>query len=255
MICFPLETIETPPYNPNDWLDLPEISQIIHQMPPTPSTEWLIEQDTWQEVVQAYLACVAFVDHQLGRILDALEASPYNDNTIVVLWSDHGYHLGEKNIVAKMTLWEESSRAPLFIGGPGLPGGQVSHRPVEMAAIYPTLLEMLGLPANPAVDGVSILPLLHDPQAEWPHVARLFWGPGNTAIRTDRYRYIRYEDGSEELYDHSLDPQEWSNLAGHGIYRELKDALRQHIPTDPYELTPVNYFQWNDYWRAKTEGF
>lgn len=252
---FPLESIATPPYNPNDWLDLPNISRIIHDMPATPSTEWLIENDKWKEVVQAYLACVAFVDHQLGRILDALESSPYNDNTIIVLWSDHGYHLGEKNIVAKMSLWEESSRAPLFIGGPGLNGGQVTHQPVEMAAIYPTLLEMLGLPANPQVDSVSLLPLLQDPTAKWEHPARTFWGQNNTAVRTQRYRYILYEDGSEELYDHTLDPQEWSNLAGHGVYRELKDHLRGYIPTPQYELTPVNFFQWNDYWRNKTQGF
>lgn len=250
---FPLETIITPPYNPNDWVDLPPISRMIHEMPATPSTEWLIERDLWREVVQAYLACVAFVDHQLGRILDALEASPYNDNTIIVLWSDHGYHLGEKNIVAKMTLWEESSNAPLFIGGPGLSGGQVSHRPVEMASVYPTLLEMLGLPPNPANDAVSLTPLLRNPDAEWEHPARSFWGPGNTSIRTDRYRYILYEDGLEELYDHFLDPQEWSNLAGQGVFRELKNELRRHIPSPQAEMTSVNFFQWNDYWRAKTE--
>ena len=248
-----LETVETPPYLKDDLNDAPPISRIIHEMVPTPSTEWLIEQGCWKEVVQAYLACVAFVDSQIGRVLDALEASPYADNTIVILWSDHGYHLGEKNIVAKMTLYEESSHVPLIIAGPGVSApGESCERTVGLIDLYPTLVEMAGLPANPQNDGRSLVPLLTDPQRAWKHPALTFWGRYNTAVRTEQYRYIRYEDGSEELYDHETDPNEWDNLAGDDSTASIRNQLRQHIPFPQVPLSNVSRFTWNDYWTGKT---
>jgi len=249
---FPLDDVTTPPYLPDDQCDIPEISRIIHDMPPTPETTWLIEQGYWKEVVQAYLACVAFVDNQIGRVLDALEASPYADNTIIVLWSDHGYHLGEKNVVAKMTLWEESSRVPLIFAGAGITEGVYCERPVGLIDLYPTLLELANLPKNPQNDGRSIVPLLKDPKIKWNHPALTFWGENNTAVRTEQYRYIRFEDGSEELYDRSADPNEWTNLASNPAYDTLKAELLQHIPKPQAPMSSVSSFEWNDYWKQKT---
>lgn len=249
-----LETVETPPYLENDLDDAPAISRTIHNMPPTPETEWLIERDYWKEVVQAYLACVAFVDHQLGRVLDALEASEHADNTIIVLWSDHGYHLGEKNIVAKMTVYEESTRVPLIFAGPGIAVNATSTRPVGLIDIYPTLLELAGLPANPTNEGRSLVPLLQDPEAEWEYPALTYWGRNNTAVRTERYRYIRYEDGSEELYDRRSDPNEWNNIADDPATAAIRARLRQHIPASQAPLSAESHFGWNSYWRQKTNA-
>jgi arylsulfatase A-like enzyme len=247
-----IDSLETPPYLKDDLLDTPIIGQRIHEQPPTPTTEWLIEQDYWKEVVQAYLACVAFVDHQLGRVLDALESSPYAENTIVVLWSDHGYHLGEKNIVAKMTLYEESSRVPLIFAGPGIPEGATCDRPVGLIDLYPTLLELADLPANPQNDGHSLVPLLKNPDARWGYPALTFWGRHNTAVRTDKYRYIRYEDGSEELYDHSVDANEWNNIAVDPATESIRNNLARHIPAPQVPMSSVSYFTWNPYWVEQT---
>lgn len=248
-----LDSVQTPPYLKDDLLDAPEISRIIHEMPPTPETEWLIEKGYWKEVVQAYLACVAFVDAQIGRVLDGLEASPYADNTIIVLWSDHGYHLGEKNIVAKMTLYEEATRIPLIFAGPGIKPDSACNRAVGLIDIYPTLVELAGLPANPQNEGHSLIPLLSSPAMDWDHPALTFWGRNNTAVRTDRYRYIRYEDGSEELYDHQSDPNEWRNLANDDRTRSLRKQLGKHIPANQAPLSSVSTFRWNPYWSRKTD--
>lgn len=248
-----IDSVELPPYLKDDLADAPAISRLIHTMTPTPSTEWMIENDNWKEVVQAYLACVAFVDHQLGRVLDALENSPYAENTIIVLWSDHGYHLGEKNIVAKMTVYEESTRVPLLFAGPGIPKNASCSSPVGLIDLYPTLLELAGLTANPQNEGHSLVPLLKNPDADWEHPALTFWGRNNTTVRTDQYRYIRYEDGSEELYDHATDPNEWINLANDPCQRARCDALGQHIPENQAPLSKVSFFRWNPYWSQKTD--
>ena len=248
-----LKTVTLPPYLKDDLMDAPEISRIIHTIPPTPETEWLIEKGYWKEVVHAYLACVAFVDHQLGRILDALQSSPHAETTVIVLWSDHGYHLGEKNIVAKMTLYEESSHVPLLFAGPGIESGGSSASPVGLIDIYPTLVELAGLPTNSENEGRSLVPLLEDSQTNWDYPALTFWGRNNTAVRTIRHRYIRYEDGSEELYDHSSDPNEWHNLANDPSTKELRQSLAKFIPVQQVPLSSVSYFDWNPYWKGKME--
>lgn len=248
-----VDSVVLPPYLKDDLMDAPEISRIIHEMTPTPDTEWLIEQGYWREVVQAYLACVAFVDFQLGRVLDALESSPHADNTIIVLWSDHGYHLGEKNIVAKMTLYEESTRVPLIFAGPGVLVNASCARPVGLIDIYPTLLELAGLPPNQQNDGRSLVPLLGDPDRAWDHPALTFWGRNNTAVRTEAYRYIRYEDGSEELYNRTKDPNEWTNLAADPETLAIRESLRRAIPQPQVPLSSVSQFRWNAYWSEKTD--
>ena len=248
-----LESVRIPPYLKDDMADVPAISRAIHNMEPMPKVEWLVETGQWKPMVQAYLACVRFVDHQLGRVLDALEQSPHAGNTLIVLWSDHGYHLGEKDIVSKMSLYEESSRVPLIFAGPGIQPNAVCREPVGLIDMYPTLVELAGLPENPRNEGNSLGSLLRDADAGWGHAALTFWGKDNKAVRTGRYRYIRYEDGSEELYDHSKDPNEWHNLATSPDTRAIREELARYIPGDQQPMSHFCSFPFNDYWREKTQ--
>jgi arylsulfatase A-like enzyme len=166
----------------------------------------------------------------VGRVLRALEASPYADNTVIVLWSDHGYHIGEKEKYHKSTLWEESTRVPLIVVAPNVtsPGGK-SKRPVSLIDLYPTLVELAGLPAKSGLDGESLLPLLTDPAAPRSTPAITSRQGSNHAIRTERWRYIRYSDGSEELYDHETDPMEWTNLASDPTHTATKNRLAAQL--------------------------
>ena len=243
----PASKVSTPPYLKSDYGDLPEIAIKVADVPMMPTTEWAIANNEWKNIVQAYLACVSFVDAQAGKVLRALEASPHADNTIVILWSDHGYHIGEKNRFAKHSLWERATRAPLMIAGPGLPEGRVCDQPAEMLDIYPTLADLCGLPANPRNEGHSLRPLLEDPEAGWPHAAITTYGRNNHAIRTRHFRYIRYENGDEELYDHRLDGNEWNNLAADPAYRDEIALLRQHLPRTNAAWSPEAPYDYNQY--------
>jgi iduronate 2-sulfatase len=199
----PLEQIETPPYLEGDLDDLPMM----------PTTDWAIQSGEWPKIVQAYLACVSFVDFYVGEILNALENSKYAENTVVVLWSDHGYRLGEKGTFAKHCLWEEGTKAPLIFAGPGIEEGKVVHSPAEMLSIYPTLLDLCGLEPYGRNEGVNLAPLLRGKTEIAGEFALTTYGWGNHGIRTEYFRYIRYKDGSEEFYNHQNDPNEWYNLA------------------------------------------
>jgi arylsulfatase A-like enzyme len=245
---FPKEEIVLPPYFSEDRADLPAIAQEITTMPATPSTAWAIENDEWRSIIQAYLACVAFVDNLVGMVLQALEESPYADNTIVVLWSDHGYHLGEKDIFAKFTLWQRSTRVPLVFAGPGIPADVMTDRAVGLVDIYPTLLDLAGLRNGPPLDGRSLVPLMREPNKEWPYPALTYYGQNNVSLVKDYHRYIRYEDGSEELYDRRNDPNEWVNLATQRHLKEKRGQLQKLLPPDPAPMSPLNYLNWNDYW-------
>ena len=156
----PLENIETPPYLESDLDDLPAIAREIDDLPMMPTTQWAIESGEWPKIVQAYLACVSFVDFYVGEVLNALENSPYAENTIIVLWSDHGYRLGEKGTFAKHCLWEEGTKAPLIFAGPGIEKRKIIHAPAEMLSVYPTLLELCNLEPYPKNEGVSLVPVL-----------------------------------------------------------------------------------------------
>ena len=182
--------------------------------------------------MRSYLACTSFMDAQVGRVLDALEASGRADRTIVVLWSDHGYHLGEKEISGKNTLWEPSTRVPLIFAGPGVTAGQVCDRPVELLDLFPTLIDLCGLPDRPGrpLEGHSLAPLLADASADRPWPAITTHNQGNHGVRTDRWRYIRYADGSEELYDLEADPEEWTNLAVDAAYEPIMAEHRRWLP-------------------------
>ena len=183
----------------------------------------------WKHAVRAYLASITCADERLGRVLDALDQSPYAQQTIVVLWSDHGWHLGEKQHWHKTTLWEEATRVPLIICAPGIQPG-VCDRPVSLIDVYPTLNELSGLNAIEAHDGVSLVPLLQNPRAEWQRPAVIEFKRGNAAVRSQRYRYIRYRDGGEELYDHQSDPHEWHNLAVLQEHQGTKRKLAAWLP-------------------------
>lgn len=185
----------------------------------------------WNEAVQGYLASIAFADRQVGRLLDALDQSPHADNTIVVLWGDHGWHLGEKLHWRKFTLWEEATRTPLMMVAPGVTeADQQCDRTVSLVDIYPTLADLCGLPVPGQLDGASLKSLLEDPSAAWDHPALTTHGYKNHGLRNERWRYIRYANGDEELYDHQQDPLEWKNLADDPQYVNVKKQLAQHLP-------------------------
>ena len=247
-----------PMYAPKPWFDLhpreatalPEVfaddrsdlSAYAKQLTiglPAPRHSWFVEERQWQHAVQAYLASVSFVDACVGRVLDALEQSPHADNTIVVLFSDHGFHLGEKQRWAKRSLWETSTRVPLIIAAPQRAPGACAQ-PVSLLDIYPTLLDLCLVEPDAALDGHSLKPLLQDPEAAWPHHAITTFGPGNHAVRSRDWRYIRYGDGSEELYDHRSDPNEWHNLTAIADPpADLAEVLAAHRRALPKADAPV----------------
>ena len=246
----PPENIQLPPYKTGDQDDVPVISRKLHDMPQMPTAEWALKSGKWKEVLQSYLACTTFVDSCVGRVLQALKDSPYADNTIVVLWTDHGYHLGEKNRFCKHSLWEESTHTPMIIAWPN-GKKQVCYKPAELLDIYPTLVDLCGLPDNKSLEGESLVPLLKNPEAEWNHPAITTFAKNNHAIRTERYRYIVYEDGSEELYDHKNDPNEWNNLAGKKAFNSIKTKLKKHLPKINAGWTKHSSQKQNDFMKNK----
>lgn len=193
------------------------------------------------EGVQAYLACISFIDVQVGRVMDALEASGYAENTIVVFWGDHGWHLGEKRHWSKSTLWEESTRAPLMIMAPGFAPGRCST-PVSFLDIYPTLVDLAGLEPNEALEGISLVPLMKNTDAERERPALTTHGLGNHSLRTRQWRYTLYRDGGEELYDHRTDPMEWKNLANDPEFTRVKEEMKKWLPKTDAE--DVYVLQW-----------
>lgn len=215
-----------PAFEENDRDDCPHAAWYLHWKLPEPRLKFLKESDTWDSKVHAYLASVSFVDAQIGRLLDAVEKSPNADNTIICLLSDHGYHLGEKEISGKNTLWDVSTRVPLILTGPGFEGNEKNASAVELLDVYPTLCWLAGVDGGAENDGM-LLPL--DGTLDPERTAITCQGPYNQAIRTADKRYILYMDGSEELYDHSKDPYEHRNLAQDPAYAETKQRLRQTL--------------------------
>ena len=173
----------------------------------------------------------------MGRVLDALEYSPYKNNTIVVLMSDHGFHLGEKQHWTKGTLWEEATNCLLMIKVPGVTKPkQLCTRPVSLLDVYPTLVELAGLPAPQHLDGQSLVPLLKDSQAQRSKPALTAY-QSHMTVRTDKYRYIRYTDGTTELYDRGRDPNEWVNQTNNQEYETIKRKLSNYLPAQD-EMAP-----------------
>jgi len=197
----------------------------------------------WREMVYGYLACVSFVDDQLGKVFKALENTRYADNTIVVLWSDHGQNLGEKKHWRKQSLWEESTRVPLFVKVPGHEStGVKSDRVVSLLDVYPTLVELCELPIAPKLEGQSLVPLLNSPAREWTKPVLSTWYYKNHAVRSEDWRYIHYRDGTEELYDHRVDAGEHTNLAQNSAYAGVIAQLKQWLPAA--DALPAGTTEW-----------
>jgi len=226
---YPLEDIQLPNVPKDDLTDIPAAG--LKMAKPKGDHAKILNTDNWKYAVQGYLASITFADAQVGRVLDALDKSEHKENTIVILWGDHGWHLGEKEHWRKFALWEEATRVPFMITAPGVtkPNG-ICDRPVDLMSVYPTLCELCELPVGNHLDGISIVPLLKNPKREWQHPAITTHGRNNHAIRTQTHRYIRYADGSEELYDHTTDPNEWTNLAANPDEQPTIQTLKKWLP-------------------------
>jgi arylsulfatase A-like enzyme len=233
----PLDEIALPAVRMDDLDDVPPIGRLLaipgigFEAPPGGDDALIRKRGLERRVRRGYVAATRFMDTALGRVLDALAASPHAETTIVVLWSDNGFHFGEKRHWRKATLWEESTRILLAVAGPGVsrPGTRFDGV-VGLVDLYPTLVELSGLPAEEDLDGTSFAAALRSPDEAWDRTAVSTFGPGNHAVRTQRWRYIRYADGTEELYDHDADPMEWTNLAGDPAHDELKRELARRLP-------------------------
>lgn len=226
---YPPGSLTMPEVPEDDLADVPPFSRYLHWDLPEPRLEWLRDSGEWEDLVRAYLACISYVDSEIGRVLKALDDSGATANTVVVLWSDHGWHLGEKGISGKNSLWERATRVPLIIAGPGIRSGRCEE-PVELLDLYPTLSALAGLPVPEGLDGISLVPQLNNPSTPRERPAITTANQGNHAIRDRHWRYIRYADGSEELYDHRGDPDEWKNLADVPGHAAEKTRLAKWLP-------------------------
>ena len=253
---FPLDKIQLPPgYKADDLDDLPPEGK---RRGPNRYFAHIRKHKQWRPAVQAYLASIYFADTMLGHVLDALGKGPNASNTIVVLWSDHGWHLGEKQHWQKFTAWRASTRVPLIVrvpkGAPGLPSGTKSAvcvRPVSLLSLAPTLLQLSGLAPHKNHHGPSLVPLLQNPRAEWLHTAVTHLDqPGSYSLSADRFRYIHYANDDEELYDTKIDPYEWRNLADDKAHAATLKRLRALAPTKfakavAPKITSMPALKWN----------
>ena len=225
-----------PEHNPDDLDDLSPTGKSWATRPVTAGSHATVQKfKQWQSAVEGYLACTTYVDHEIGRLLDALDNSKLGDNTVIVLWGDHGWHLGEKEHWGKLTGWERSTRVPLIV----VPSkkmaegfsksGSACAQPVSLIDLYPTLVELCGLESPERLDGQSLVPLLKDPQQATDRAVVTTFSKSNHSLRTDRWRLIRYADGSEELYDLEQDPNEWDNLADSKKHKKTKAELSKRL--------------------------
>ena len=235
---YPDDETVLPEVVPEDRADTPRFSWYMHWALPEVRLKFLKEADQWINITRSYLACVSFMDAQLGRVVDALEKSGHADDTIIVIWSDHGWHLGEKEITGKNTLWDPGTRVPLVFAGPGVTEAQDCNRPAELLDIYPTLCELAGIPVPENLEGLSLAPQCADAEAPRDRPAITCHNHDNNAVRSERYRYIRYADGSEEFYDMEKDPEEFTNLAGNPEYAALMAEHRAWIPEEQRKPAP-----------------
>ena len=232
---YPFHKLKLPPRPLNDLDDVPHIGIKMSR------TESFIFDNTikspekrpgsLKSMVQSYHAASDYADQMVGRLIDSLDATGRSKNTIIVLWSDHGYHLGDKNATVKFTLWEKANHVPLIIIAPGVTKpGSVIEQPVSLLDIYPTLIDLANLSNKHDLDGLSLVPLLKNPSSTWERPAIMTQGEGNYAIRSYRWRYIRYSDGTEELYDHENDPWEWKNLAKDPDFYTIIEDHKKWLP-------------------------
>ena len=231
---YPLESIKLPKTQENDLNDIPPIGkEIAHAMfgNNRPDHKFIVENNQWQKAIQGYLASITYSDAMIGRLLEAFWKSEYRDNTIVVLFGDHGWQLGEKEHWRKFALWEESIRVPLIIVVPGMTKKNTTClRTVNLQDLYPTLVSLCGFVKKEDIEGYDLTPLLKDPKTKWGYPSITTYGKDNHSIRDERYHYIRYKDGTEELYDHENDPNEFKNLALDPKFTPVKERLSKWIP-------------------------
>ena len=236
---FPLESIQLPQVQADDLDDLPPYGKALARsnahkdlFKPRTVHEQILHlggEKEWKYMVQSYLACINYVDVQIGRLLDELKVNPRKRDTVIVLTSDHGWNLGEKTHWCKAAIWRNTTRVPFIVVSPGVAkAGLRNNQPISHVDIYPSLCDFAGIPKPGHLEGRSILPLLKDPSAT-RDFAFLSYGPQNTAAQSERYRYLRYEDGSEELYDHQKDPHEWTNLIGNEKYQAMRKKMRARV--------------------------
>jgi arylsulfatase A-like enzyme len=227
---YPVDQISHPPIKADDLDDIPPGGQRM-AADRRGDLELVRARGKYDEVLQAYLAAISYADALVGRLLEALGSGPAADNTIVLFWSDHGWHFGEKEHLHKFTLWERSTRIPFVVKAPGVtvPGSRTAQ-PVSTIDIFPTLIELCGLKPVDALDGISLVPQLRNPDHARERPALTTHGRSNHALRSLDWRYIRYADGGEELYDHRSDPHEWTNLAGDVRFAPVKEALAAWLP-------------------------
>ncbi len=255
---YPMDQLNLPTVRGDDREDIPRFAWYLHWHLPEPRLAWLQMNREWQRKVRAYLATVSFMDMLVGRVMQTLKKENLRENTIVVFMSDHGYHLGTKNISGKNTLWHESTRVPYIFSVPGMTeSGWDSDQPVEVLDLYPTLIDLAGLPAKDGLDGQSLVPLLKNPDREREQPAITTHGPNNHVVVTEKWRYIRYANGSEELYNRGEDPYEWTNLAGKEKYSEVVERLSKHLPRNDAPPAPgdtsrlIEIRDGTPYWEGK----
>lgn len=226
---YPLSEVKRPLIIPNDLSDIPPAG--VQMAKSLRDHKYIFANNLWENAIQGYIASITFADAQIGRLLDALEKSKYQKNTIVVLFGDHGWNLGEKEHWRKFALWEETTHVPFIVTAPGIiKPNSICERTVNLMDIYPTLNEMCNFPIKKDIDAISIFPLLKNPKLEWNHPSVSTYGRNNHTVRTERWRYIRYSDGGEELYDHNIDPHEWKNLALDPKLVTIKRELAAWLP-------------------------
>ena len=226
---YPLNKLKMPVVLENDLDDVPPVGKAWAENPVNLDTLKGIKQ--WKPIVRSYLASISFMDYNLGRVLDALENSKYKDNTIVVLWADHGFHMGEKKHFAKFALWEKTTHVLFMVKIPDGPKGEKRDQPVNSLDIYPALIDYCNLPkVNQDLNGVSLRQVIEDKTYKREKPSITYYQKASIGIRTDNWRYIRYHDGSEELYNHKKDPSEWKNLANKGKFKYIINDFQQWLP-------------------------
>ena len=244
---FDREKLTLPPLHPNDLDDMPWMGRQVaiagFQSMEGGHYQQITERGHHRDVLKGYLAACTFVDAQIGKVLDALDASAHRDNTIVVLFSDHGWGIGERYHFKKWGLWDDTTRVPFIIHVPGMTQAKSqTDAGATLLDLYPTLVDLSGIdPPGHPLDGRSLRPVLENPDAEWTRPALTTYGPNNHALRTPRWRYIRWADGSEELYDHQNDPNEWHNVAGDSSNDKIKARLAQHFPKNNFPAVASNH--------------
>lgn len=231
-----LSEIKRPVTLPDDLADIPPyaVERFIGQRQIDKQRELAKNGNYWEQMIRAYLACISFADDRIGMILDALDRSAYADNTIIVLVGDNGYHLGEKERWAKSALWREACHVPLIIAGPRS-GNRISKGKCEAVVssldIYPTLVEACNLPeVKGQLAGNSLLPVLKNTESEWNKPCITAFLPGNFTLHAGRWNFIRYADGSRELYNIAEDENEFINLAENPAFRQVADSLNAFLP-------------------------